>query len=58
MSQRRFLIRFENGDEQPVVADQVIKDEDCLIFFNPDGELAAFFDLRVVDEWHEVDVGE
>ena len=54
MSQRRFLIRFKSGDEQPVVAEQVIVDEECLIFLNAGGELTALFDLTDVQQWDEM----
>ncbi len=53
-SNRQFLIRFKSGDEQPVVAEQVVEDDECLIFLNADGELAALFDLTVVKDWREV----
>lgn len=52
---KRFLVRFKSGDEQPVVAAQGIEDEDCLIFLDSKGELAAFFDLTVVETWYETD---
>ena len=58
MSERQFLIRFKSGDEQPVVAVRAIEDQESLIFFNQNGELAALFDLTVVEDWHEVEVGE
>jgi len=54
MSRRRFLIRFKSGDEQPVVAEQVIVDEECLIFLNAGGELTALFDLTDVQQWDEM----
>jgi hypothetical protein len=52
------VIRFKSGDEQPVVAEQAVEDEECLIFLNPDGELAALFNLTAVEEWHEIRAGE
>jgi hypothetical protein len=52
--ERRWLVRFKSGDEQPIFATEGFEDEQCLIFLKADGSLAAFFDLREVAQWQAV----
>ena len=46
-----FIVRFNSGETQPVVATSYCVDEDCLIFLGGEEDLVAFFDLREVADW-------
>ena len=59
-AEKLYLVRFKrddttgNSDNQPVRASRAEVDAGCLIFTHVDGTLSAFFDMSVVDDWHEI----
>jgi hypothetical protein len=50
MAKIDFIVRLKDW-VQPVSADSYVLDGDAIVFLNNGSEIAAFFDLSIVEDW-------
>ncbi len=51
MAKTQFNVRLKGPEMQPVEAEFYILDGEALVFLNSGGEIAALFDMSVVEDW-------
>ena len=51
MAKIEFTVRLKGSETQPVYAESYIIDGEILVFLNSGGEIAALFDLLIVEDW-------